>query len=199
MSSHRGLSALRPSLVRPFESTCDCLRVCSSCRAQYWFVLPAYSMLWQSFFWESASSPRGHRRTASSVWRAAHCTMHREQPPLRRHQPVSTLVETSSCCCRGSRLIYRQVSLTPPGGAPARSAPVPECGLALQSRLTVLASMSAPSFNSPPRQLSQRGRPVPRVTRKNPFQFFLYTNISTRYTYIYNIRYLNALYRRSTP
>ena len=122
----RGLSTLRPSLVRPFESTCDCLRVCSSCRAQYWFVLPAYSMLWQSFFWESASSPRGHRRTASSVWRAAHCTVHRKQPPLRRHQPVSTLVETSGRCCRGIRLIYQQASMSPPGGAPARSAPVPE-------------------------------------------------------------------------
>ena len=144
----RGLSALHPSLVRLFESTCDWLRVCSSCCAQYWFVLLAYSMLWQSFFWESASSPRGHRRTASSVWRAAHCTVHREQPPLRRHQPVSTFVETSGSCYRGSRLIYQQVSLSPPGGASARSAPVPQCGLALQSRLTVLASMSAPSFDS---------------------------------------------------
>ena len=113
-------------------------------------------MLWQSFFWESAFSPRGHRRTASSVWWAAHCTVHRKQPPLRRHQPVSTLVETSGRCCRGSRLIYQQAILSPPGGAPARSAPVPECGLARQSRFTVLASMSAPSFNSR-RVISPRG------------------------------------------
>ena len=48
----RVLSVLRPLLVRPFEFTCDCLRVCSSCCAQCWFVLLAYSMLWQSFFWE---------------------------------------------------------------------------------------------------------------------------------------------------
>ena len=50
------------------------------------------------------------RSTGSSayclaVWRAAHCTVHRGQPQLRRHQPVSTLVEASGCCCRGSRLI----------------------------------------------------------------------------------------------
>ena len=41
----RVLSALRPSLVRPFEFTCDFLRVCSSCCARFWFVLLAYSML----------------------------------------------------------------------------------------------------------------------------------------------------------
>jgi len=131
-------------------------------------------MLWQSFFWESASSPRGHRRTASSVWRAAHCTVHRGQPPLRRHQPVSTLVETSGCCCRGSRLIYQQVSLSPPGGAPERSALVPECGLALQSRLTVLASMSAPFFTSR-RVSSPRGVDQQCLVRgKTLFRIFLY-------------------------
>ena len=48
----RVLSALRPSLVRPFEFTCDFLRLCSSCYARIWFVLLAFSMLWQSFFWE---------------------------------------------------------------------------------------------------------------------------------------------------
>ena len=41
----RVLSALRPSLVRPFEFTCDLLRVCSSCCARFRFVLLAYSML----------------------------------------------------------------------------------------------------------------------------------------------------------
>ena len=106
-----------------------------------------------------ASGPRGHRRTASPVWRAAHCTVHRGQPPLRRHQPVSTLVEASGCCCRGSRLIYQQVSLSPPGGTPERSAPFQKCGLALLSRLTILASMVVPSFSScrvsPPRGVDQ--------------------------------------------
>ena len=38
------------------------------------------------------------------VWPAVHCIMHRGQPALGRHQPVSILVETSAgCCCRGSR------------------------------------------------------------------------------------------------
>ena len=35
----RVLSALRPSLVRPFEFTCDFLRVCSSCCARFWFCV----------------------------------------------------------------------------------------------------------------------------------------------------------------
>ena len=34
----RVLSALRPSLVRPFEFKCGFLRVCSSCCARAWFV-----------------------------------------------------------------------------------------------------------------------------------------------------------------
>ena len=119
------------------------------------------------------------RSTGSSayclaVWRAAHCTVHRGQPPLRRHQPVSTLVEASGCCCRGSRLIYQQVSLSPPGGAPERSAPVQECELALLSRLTVLASMSAPPFNSR-RVSSPRGVDQFLVPRKNPLRFFVFS------------------------
>ena len=42
-------------------------------------VLLAYSMLWQSesLSGRESSSPRCHRRTASSVWQAAHCTVHR--------------------------------------------------------------------------------------------------------------------------
>ena len=170
----RVLSALRPSLVRPFEFTCDFLHVCNSCCARFWFVLLLASIQYALailFLGGQSSSPRGHRRTASSVWRAAHCTVHRGQPPLRRHQPVSTLVEASGCCCRGSRLIYQQVSLSPPGGTPERSAPFQECGLALPSRLTVLASMSAPSFSSrrvsPPRGVDQC-----LVRRKNPFPNF---------------------------
>ena len=67
---------------------------------------------------------------------AAHYVMHRGQPALGRHQPVSILVETSGCFCRGSRLIYQQVSLSPPGGAPERSAPGQVCGSALLARLT---------------------------------------------------------------
>ena len=138
-------------------------------------VLLAYSMLWQSesLSGRESSSPRCHRRTASSVWQAAHCSVHRGQPPLHRHQPVSTLVEGFGLCCRGSRLIYQQVSLSPPGGAPERSAPFQECGLALLSRLTVLASMSAPSFSSrrvsPPKGVDQC---LVVVRRKNPFHNF---------------------------
>ena len=56
----RVLSALRPSLVRPFEFTCDCLRVCGSCCADWWSVLLAYGMLWQSFFWEGKYLPPVH-------------------------------------------------------------------------------------------------------------------------------------------
>ena len=130
-------------------------------------------MLWQSesLSGRESSSPRCHRRTASSVWRAAHCTVHRGPPPLRRHRPVSPLVEASRICCSGIRLIYQQVSLSPPGGTPERSAPFQKCGLALLSRLTILASMVVPSFSScrvsPPRGVDQC-----LLRRKNPFQIF---------------------------
>ena len=51
-----------------------------------------------------ASSPRGQRRTASPVWRAAHCTCaYRGQSPLDPHQPVAILVETSGCCHKRQR------------------------------------------------------------------------------------------------
>ena len=139
-------------------------------------VLLAYSMLCSG---REFSSPRCHRRTALSVWQAAHCTVHRGQPPLHRHQPVSTLVEGFGLCCRGSRLIYQQVSLSPPGGTPERSAPFQKCGLALLSRLTILASMVVPSFSScrvsPPRGVDQC-----LVRRKNPFQNFSHETLVLR-------------------
>ena len=90
------------------------------------------------------------RSTAYCLVRLAgcvHCAMHRGQAGLDRHQPVSILVETSGCCCcraRGSRLICQQVSQSPSGGAPDRSAPVQVSGLAPLARLTVLLSMGAP-------------------------------------------------------
>ena len=40
----RVMCALRPSPVRPFEFTCDCLRVCGSCCAQCWSLLLAYGI-----------------------------------------------------------------------------------------------------------------------------------------------------------
>ena len=77
----------------------------------------------------------------------------------------------SGLCCTGSRLIYQQVSLPPPGGTPERSAPFQKCGLALLSRLTILASMVVPSFSScrvsPPRGVDQR-----LLRRKIPFRIF---------------------------
>ena len=58
--------------------------------------------------------------------------MHRWQPALGRHRPVSILVETSDgCCCRGSRLICQRVSLSPR----RRSAPGQVHRLALLARL----------------------------------------------------------------
>ena len=51
-----------------------------------------------------ASSPRGRRLTTSPRLAGCPLRMHRGQPALGRHQPVSILVETSAgCCCRGSR------------------------------------------------------------------------------------------------
>ena len=68
---------------------------------------------------------------------------------------------------------YQQVSLSPPGGSPERSAPFQKCGLALLSRLTILASMVVPSFSScrvsPPRGVDQC-----LVRRKNILYFRIF-------------------------
>ena len=58
-------------------------------------------MLWEEFAsfprgWASAFPPFGRLPTANG-------RMHRGQPALGRHRPVSILVETSGCCCKGSR------------------------------------------------------------------------------------------------
>ena len=88
-------------------------------------VLLAYSMLSALaifFFGRGTSSPsRCHRRTASSVWRAAKCTVHRGQPPFRRHRSVSTLVEASGLCCRGCRLITSRSVCLRRGGHPSEA------------------------------------------------------------------------------
>ena len=92
------------------------------------------------------------------VWPAVHCIMHRGQPALGRHQPVSILVETFGCCCRGSRLIYQQVSLFLPGGSTRaeRAGPVVWTGTTL-ARLTVLTWMGAPLQQSAASALPSEG------------------------------------------
>ena len=98
----RVLSALRPSLVRPFEFTCGVLRICSVCCTHAWVVFGiAGKQYAQAILGGEPPFRNGviaHRRFASSAWLAAHCTVHRGHPPLRRHRSVSTLVEASGLC-----------------------------------------------------------------------------------------------------
>ena len=89
--------------------------------------------------------------------------MHRGQPALGRHRPLSILVETSGCCCRGSRLICQRVSLSPPGGSPGGARRVRCVGWHSWPGWLVLTAMGAPRYSSRPRQLSQRSRTVPRA------------------------------------
>ena len=74
----RVMCALRPSPVRPFEFTCDCLRVCGSCCAQCWSLLLAYGICSGSPFFGRASSIC-LRSTGSSAYclaRMAGCPLH---------------------------------------------------------------------------------------------------------------------------
>ena len=97
------------------------------------------------------SSPaRGQRLTASPAWPAVSIA------PCIEGRRVSTVISlcrslwrpraaaAADCRARGSRLICQQVSQSPSGGAPDRSAPVQVCGLAPLARLTVFLSMGAP-------------------------------------------------------
>ena len=126
-------------------------------------VLLAYSMLWQSesLSGRESSSPRCHRRTASSVWQAAHCTVHRGQPPLHRHQPVSTLVEGS-----GLWALLQREQAHLPAGQPASTGgdtrakrAVSEVWVGTPVPVDCPAAMVGPSFRScrvsPPRGVDQ--------------------------------------------
>ena len=61
---------------------------------------------------------RPEREAGSS---AIHCTVHRGQPPLRRHRSVSTLVEASGLCWRGCRLITSRSVCLRRGGHPSEA------------------------------------------------------------------------------
>ena len=121
-------------------------------------------------FWEDQVQLTRSEACALPAWQAVHCAMHTAQPPLDRHQPVAILVETSGCCRRGSRLICKQVSLPPSGGAPDRSAPVQVCGLAPLARLTVLLALGAPLRQSAASALPEGSHSL--MPRKNLFREF---------------------------
>ena len=99
--------------------------------------------------------------------------MHRGQPALGRHRPVSILVETSGCCCKGSRDSSASESVClRRGGHPAERA---ESGVWVGTPGPVDLSSPrwAPPYISRPRQLSQRGRTVPRAEEISHIGFFL--------------------------
>jgi len=144
----RELSALRASLVRPFEFTCGVLRICSVCCAHAWFVLGVAGKQYaqatlggeppfRNGVIGALPLPFGWLPTAQCIEGSRRSTVINLCRPLWR-------ALASGLCCRGSRLIYQQVSLPPPGGTPERSAPFQKCGLALLSQLTVLPRWSSP-------------------------------------------------------
>ena len=82
----RVLSALRPSLVRPFEFTCGVLRSCSVCCTHAWFVFGVAGKQYALAIFLLGGEPPVHNG------------VNRGHPPLRRHRSVSTLVEASGLC-----------------------------------------------------------------------------------------------------
>ena len=90
------------------------------------------------------------------------------QPALGRNRPVSILVETSGCCCKGSGLICQQVSLSPHPAERARSG----VWVGTSGPVDLSSPRWAPPYSSRPRQLSQRGRTVPRAEEKSHRDFW---------------------------
>ena len=90
-----------------------------------WHMIMLEIFMFETFWEDYAFNPRGQRLTASPAWQAIHCTMHRGQPPLDRHQPGDSCRDLWLLPHRGGKLIWSVSS--PSGGAPDRSAPVQVC------------------------------------------------------------------------
>ena len=89
--------------------------------------------------------------------------MRRGQPALGRHRPVSILVETSGCCCKGSRDSSASESVClRRGGHPAERAGS-GAWVGTPGPVDLSSPRWAPPYSSRPRQLSQRGRTLPRA------------------------------------
>jgi len=73
----RVLSALRPSLVRPFEFTCGVLRICSVCCTHAWFVfgVAGKQFALALFSWEG-NLPSITVSSAYCLVRLASCPLH---------------------------------------------------------------------------------------------------------------------------
>ena len=137
---------------------------CLSYRSIQFAVMAVHLMLWEEQQQVLHPSHEVDGFMPSPHLAGCPLRMHRgHQPALGRHRPVSILVETSACCCRGSRHICQQVSLSPPGGSPGGARRVKCVGWHSWPGWLVLTAMGAPRYSSRPRQLSQRSRTVPRA------------------------------------
>jgi len=137
-------------------------------------VIAVHLMLWeeQQQVQVFASFPRGrsaaHRAAGSGCPQGSRLRLPTGQPALGRNRPVSILVETSGCCCRGSGLICQQVSLSPHPAERARSG----VWVGTSGPVDLSSPRWAPPYSSRPRQLSQRGRTVPRAEEKSHRDFW---------------------------
>ena len=104
--------------------------------------------------------------------------MHRWQPALGRHRPVSILVASSGCCCRGSRLIWhlpasQSVSA---GGSTRAERAGPSVWVGIAGSVDLSSPRWAPPYSSRPRLLSQRGRTCASCRELSWF-FYMVLNI----------------------
>ena len=164
----RDLSALRASLVRPFEFTCGVLRICSVCCARAWFMFGVAGKQYAQatlggeppfhnggigalplpFGWlPTAQCIEGIRRSAviglcRPLWR----------PLASAEEVADSLSAGQSVSAGGVTRAKRAVSGVWVG------TPVPVDYPCIDGR---------PLFQQLPRQPSQRSRPVPRANEKS--------------------------------
>ena len=136
-----------------------------------WYTVYALAIF---FFGRGTSSPsRCHRRTASSVWRAAHCTVHIEGS--RRSAVIGLcrpLWRPLASAAEGADSLPAGQSVSAGGDTRAKRA-VSEVWVGTPVPVDYPCLDGRPLFQQLPRQPSQRSRPVPRAKEKS-FSEILY-------------------------
>ena len=168
----RVLSALRPSLVRPFEFTCGVLRICSVCCTHAWFVFGvagkqyAQAILggdppFRNGVIGALPLPFGSLPTAQCIEGIRRSAVIGLCRPLWR--PLASAEEGADSLPAG-----QSVSA---GGVTRAKRAVSEVWVGTPVPVDYPCIDGRPLFQQLPRQPSQRSRPVP-LAKKNPFQNF---------------------------
>jgi len=171
----RVLSALRPSLVRPFEFTCGVLRICSVCCTHAWFVFGVAGKQFALAIFFLRGEPPVHNGVIGVLPRpfgelpTAQCI-----EGIRRSAVIGLcrpLWRPLASAEEGADTLSAGQSVSAGGGTRAKRA-VSEVWVGTPVPVDYPCIDGRPLFQQLPRQPSQRSRPVPRAKEKSFSDFF---------------------------